>query len=733
MAKITQFQNNFKVGELDPLLRSRTDLEQYQDALESATNVVVQPQGGVRRRDGLQFIYDFGASFTQFKLIPFEYSTTDSYLLVFVNERMYVFKGGVLQTNINATGNDYLVTTGITAATLTDLNFTQAVDTLILVHEDVQPKRVVRNSDTSWTFENLAITNIPLYAFDIDTHQPQYSITPSAVTGNITLTASSVTTDSGVAQAGSSNTITLKSATNYTTDDQCNGMFIEITSGTGSGQTRHIEDYVASTKVATVDPAWDTAPNATSHYDVKAFKPAAVGEYAQVLNGFGRARYVEYESDTEMKAYVESPFFDTTAITTGNWQSEHGYENIWSSTRGWPRSAAFHEGRLYFGGSKSRPNTIWGSRVVDYFNFDTGTGLDDEGVEATINTNQLNVIVHINAGPDLQIFTTGGEFIVAQLGNEPITPSSFLVKSQSKIGSREGVPIHDLAGATLFIQRQGKALVSFQFTDTTSSYGTTPLSVLSSHLLKDPVDFGIRRATSTDETDRIYICNGTDGSMVVYSILASQDVIAPSKFDTDGEFINVAVEIDEAFVIVKRTVNGVVKYYLEKFNENLTVDSALTGGAASSVNMSHLEGKEVSIIRDGVVEPVQTVPVSPYTVTFESAATSSYQVGMNYTVEIKTMPAEPNLSSGSIQGLKKRILQVDAIVYETQNMSINGQLVAFRNYGEGVLDQAVGEYTGLKTVHGLLGYSQTGQITITQTAPLKMTVLGLEYRMSIGN
>ena len=733
MAKITQFQNNFKVGELDPLLRSRTDLEQYQDALESATNVVVQPQGGVRRRDGLQFIYDFGASFTQFKLIPFEYSTTDSYLLVFVDERMYVFKGGVLQTNINATGNDYLVTTGITAATLTDLNFTQAVDTLILVHEDVQPKRVVRNSDTSWTFENLAITNIPLYAFDLDTHQPQYSITPSAVTGNITLTASSVTTDTGTAQAGGSDTITLKAASSFSADDKCNGMFIEITSGTGSGQTRHIKDYVGATKVATVYSAWDTAPDATSAYDIKAFKPAAVGEYAQVLNGFGRARYVEYVSDTEMKCVVESPFFDTTEITADNWQSEHGYEDIWSNTRGWPRSAAFHEGRLYFGGSKSRPNTIWGSRVVDYFNFDTGTGLDDEGVEATINTNQLNVIVHINAGPDLQIFTTGGEFIVAQLGNEPITPSSFLVKSQSRIGSREGVPIHDLSGATLFIQRQGKALVSFQFTDTTSSYGTTPLSVLSSHLLKDPVDFGIRRATSTDETDRIYICNGTDGSMVVYSILASQDVIAPSRFDTDGEFINVAVEIDEAFVIVKRTVNSVVKYYLEKFDENLTVDSALTGGAASSVNMTHLEGKEVSIIRDGVVEPVQTVPASPYTITFESAATSSYQVGMNYTVEVKTMPAEPNLSSGSIQGLKKRILQVDAIVYETQNMSINGQLVAFRNYGEGVLDQAVGEYTGLKTVHGLLGYSQTGQITITQTAPLKMTVLGLEYRMSIGN
>ena len=64
----------------------------------------------------------------------------------------------------------------------------------------------------------------------------------------------------------------------------------------------------------------------------------------------------------------------------------------------------FPRGRLYFGGSKSRPNTIWGSRSIDFFNFDTGTGLDDESVEATINTNQLNSIVNIVAGADLRVF-----------------------------------------------------------------------------------------------------------------------------------------------------------------------------------------------------------------------------------------------------------------------------------------------------------------------------------------
>lgn len=731
MTRIVQYQTNFSVGELDPLLKARTDLQQYQNALEKATNVYVQPQGGIKRRDGLRFVYNFGSSFTAFKVIPFEYSTTDSYTLVFVHQRMYVFKAGVLQTNINGSGNDYATTT-VTAAMLDELNYTQAVDTLILVHEDLETQRVVRNSDTSWTIAAIPFTFIPKYAYAFDTHQPTFTITPSGIEGNITITASAATTDTGTAQAGSSNTITLKAATSFTSNDQPNGMFVTITSGTGSGQTRHVEDYVASTKVATVYPAWDTAPNATSSYKIQPFSEAAVDEYATVLNGFGRARYTEYVSDTVMKAYVDIPFFDTDPITSGNWESEHGYEPTWSATRGYPRSAAFHEGRLYFGGSKSRPNTVWGSRVIDYFNFNPGSSLDDDAVEATINTNQLNVITHLIPGPDLQIFTTGGEFVVSQAANTPITPASFLVKPQTRLGSKPGVPMDDLNGATVFVQRQGRSLVSFQFQDTTASYSTQALSVLSSHLIKVPVDLAARRATSTDETDRLFLVN-TDGTMAVYSILAAQNVIAPSEFTTDGQFICVAVELDVIYVIVKRTVNGSDNYHLERFDSTLTVDSAKSGGAAASTTMSHLQGKTVQIIRDGVVEPQQTVPASPYTITFERAATSSHQVGLAYDVVIRTMPAEPRLAQGTLLGTKKRILQVDAVVYESQNMSLNGKLVPFRNFGVGVLDSAIQEYTGTKTVSGLLGFDKTGQITISQTAPLKLTVLGLEYRMSIGD
>lgn len=730
--RVTQFQTNFSVGELDPLLRARTDLAQYQNALEQAQNVLVQPQGGIKRRDGLKFIHNFGGTFTDFKLIPFEFSVTDSYLLAFVAGRIYVFKDGVLQTNINGSGNDYLAASSITAAMLDELQYTQAVDTLILCHEDLQTKRLVRNSDTNWTLENLPLLNLPQYAYAFDTHSPNFTITPSATTGNITVTASSVTTDTGTAQAGGADTITLKAATNYTSDDQPNGMFITLTSGTGSGQTRHVEDYVASTKVLTVYPAWDTQPDNTTGYKVEAFAPSTVNEYLQVLSTFGRARYVEYVSATVMKAFVEVPFFDTSAIVAGEWESEHGYEDVWSNDRGWPRSATFHEGRLYFGGSKSRPNTIWGSRVIDYFNFDPGTGLDDESVEATINTNQLNAIVGVVAGSDLRIFSTGGEFVVVQSEDSPITPANFLIRPQTRLGTKPGVPIEDLNGASVFVQRQGKSLNAFQYGDTTRQYQVQQVSVLSSHLIKTPVDLAARRSTSTDEADRLFLVNGEDGSMAVYSILVGQQVIAPSEFITDGEFIAVAVELSDVYCIVKRTVNSATIYTLEQFDSSLTLDSAKTGGAASSVTMDHLQGETVHIVRDNVVEPTQTVPASPFTITFATAATSSYQVGLDYTVSAKTMPTEPTLSTGSVQGVKKRIVQIDALLHETKNLSLNGKQISFRNFGEDVLDTAVQPFTGLKTAHGILGYSATGQITITQTVPLPMTVLGLEYKLSVG-
>jgi hypothetical protein len=138
VARFVDFQTNFVTGELDPLLRARVDLQQYNNALAKATNVVIQPQGGLRRRPGLKHIIELPNSGTEsaangVRLINFEFSVDDSYMLCFVATRMFVIKDGVLITDINGTGNNFL-TTSITAAMLDDLCWVQSADTMVIVH-----------------------------------------------------------------------------------------------------------------------------------------------------------------------------------------------------------------------------------------------------------------------------------------------------------------------------------------------------------------------------------------------------------------------------------------------------------------------------------------------------------------------------------------------------------------------------------------------------------------------
>tara|TARA_R110000787_G_scaffold88573_1_gene187941 strand:+ start:3630 stop:6179 length:2550 start_codon:yes stop_codon:yes gene_type:complete len=848
MSRIIQIQNDFTAGEIDPKLRARTDIAQYKSALTTAKNVSIQPQGGAVRRDGTKFIaaLDAGAA-NAVRMVSFEFSVSDSYMLVFTPGKMYVFKNGAQITAINGGSDAFLTVSALTAAILPEMNWVQSADTVIVVHEDLEPITIVRGAtDADWAASTLTFSHIPKYAFTLNIDTPAFTITPSAASGNITITASSVTTDSGTAQAGSSTTITLKSATSYSSDDQCNGLSLHLTSGTGSGQHRHISDYVASTKVATVYPAFDTTPDSSTQYTVKAFGANSVDEYVVSSNGFGRARITEFVSNTVVKAFVEVPFFDTDAITSGNWELEHGFEDTWSSTRGFPRSVVFHEGRLYFGGSKQRPSTIWGSRVSDFFNFDPGEALADASVEASLDTGTFNAIVDMYAGRNLQVFTTGAEFYVPQTLDDPITPTNLIVKLQTAFGMKPGLRVQNVDGATLFIQRQGKALQEFVFSDAVQAYTSAKISLLSSHLLKTPEEMVVRVATGTDEGDRLMLVNGADGSIACYTLLRSQNVIAPTEWTTDGSFLNIGVDVDDIYVVTNRTLPanvtstvtvtdyaniavgtkltfakndgtvitlqfeaaggsspsspsgnthfvranesnnttadniytalnavsgltvanpaanvvsivrdvvglnnttvtttdatrlavtnfvGTEVYYVEVFDADALLDCSKTGGAASSVAMAHLEAEPVQIIRDGVVEPTQTVGASPYTITFASAATTSYQVGLNFTPEMKTLPVEPNLSSGSLKGFKKRIFEVNAELFETQSLLVNGSLIPFRSFGPDVLGSSVQPYTGIKTINGMLGYTYDGQITLTQNVPLKMTVLGIEYKISAG-
>tara|TARA_Y100001937_G_scaffold101064_1_gene138546 strand:- start:180 stop:2213 length:2034 start_codon:yes stop_codon:yes gene_type:complete len=676
VSRITQYQSSFTVGEIDPLLFGRVDLQQYPSALEKAQNVVILPQGGFERRPGLRFMMDItshlGGSFTTLdgiRLVPFEFSTTQSFMLVFVknttsNTRMFVFANAQQITDINGSGNDYLEC-ALGDVDLDRLYFTQSADTLILVHEDMSPKSIVRGANNaSWTFATISLT-VPKHAFSTSKSNPSATITPDAVDGTV-----------------------------------------KITAGSSIFTSSHVDQFI------------------------------------NVLNGFGRARIIERESGTVVKAITEIPFFEKdVAIASGAWELEEGYEDVFSSTRGFPRTCTFHEGRLFFGGSKSLPNSLFGSKVDNFFNFKPSEAFDDDALFVTISTDSVNAITAMRSGRDLQIFTQDAEFFVPQATLDPITPSNIVIKNATRRGSKEGIKPVSAEGGTLFIQREGKALREFLFSDVDLNYNANNVSLLASHLLKSPRSMALRVATNTDDGDLLLITNDTDGSMAVFSILRSQNVVAPSEFITDGKFLDVAVDITDIYVATERTINSSTKRYIELFDDQRTTDAniqyfsgatspdqSLPGNTTCS-NLSHLEGATVDVVRDNFVLTDKTV--SSGAITIDEAPSSFVEVGLSYSVEVKTLPAEPKLSSGVVVSRKKRILEASPVLDRTQNIAINGFEVPLETLPQ-TLGSAPNTFTGRKRVAPLLGYSDTAQISFTMTQPLFATVLSVEYKLTTG-
>lgn len=733
MARFTNIMTNFSTGELDPLLRSRVDLDQYNNALAKATNVLIQPQGGLRRRPGTKHILELPNSSTPsagngVRLVAFQFSVNDSYMLCFTHQRMYVIKNGAVVPNINGSGNNYLAVSSLTSDMVDDMCWTQSADTLIVVHPDLQPLRITRTSDSAWTATAITFDSIPKYSFDLRIFDPVATITPSAVSGNISITASSYTSDTGSLQAATTTSVTLKSAAS-STDDIFVGMCVVMTSGAQSGKARKITDYNGTTKVATTFPAWDTTPLAGDNYKVAPFASESVNQYINAKPQ-GRVRITEYVSDTEVKGITEYPFFDTSARTTGNWNVECFYEDVWSAARGWPRTVTFHEGRLYFGGSKSRPSTIWGSKIGLFFEFQPTESLDDDAVEATLDTNDLNVITDIISARDFQVFTTGGEFFVPQSGTDPITPLTFTFKNVSRNGIKPGTRVQSVESGSVYIQRQGKSLNEFVFTDTQATYVTQRISLLSGHLMKNPQRVALRKASNTEEADLLLMTNTDDGSMAVFSMMRAQSITSPSEFTTDGEFIDVGVDVNTIYTVTKRVFNGTTRYFVEMFGFEYFTDCAFVGANASGASgLPHI-GESLNVICDGVPQSNETVSAGG-AVTFDRASVTSYEVGLPITVYVKTMPVELRLQTGSRLSLKKRIVEINAVVNDTQHLVINNQPVAFRLFDNPMLNLPEPEFTGIKRVNGVLGYSREQAIEVSQNLPLKMNLLGLDYRVAV--
>lgn len=242
------------------------------------------------------------------------------------------------------------------------------------------------------------------------------------------------------------------------------------------------------------------------------------------------------------------------------------YECVFSDKRGWPACVSFHQNRLIFAGTPSAPNGIWMSKIGDYYNFDTGTGLDDDAIYTSLLAAQHHQICTVVSSDKLQILTSLGEWAIS---SSPLTPSSVSIKQHTSVGSNADIylPPQQIEGSTVFVAKSGKDIRELDLDALGEKYNATDLCALSKHLMNNPISMAY-----SQQKHRLFIVMA-NGIMAVLNKYSGTDISAWGTYTTDGKFQYVCVFDDIVYVIVNR--NGT--YSLEKFDDTCLSDAGTYG------------------------------------------------------------------------------------------------------------------------------------------------------------
>lgn len=404
-----------------------------------------------------------------------------------------------------------------------------------------------------------------------------------------------------------------------------------------------------------------------------------------------------------------------------------GSEPVWSATRGWPRTVCLHQGRLYFGGSKARPQTIWGSKANEYFDFYAAATdpLDDEAVEATLDSDEVNDIRGLISNRGLVILTGGTPWVVE--GSASVTPGSFLPAQYAKIPAAAVRPIV-VDGNVVFAsaaddQRVRQSVYELAWDDGSQTYVAQDLALRCPELIQRPVDLAARYGNDGAAASQLYAVQG-DGSVAVLTPNRMENITAWSRWQTDGQFLRCAVVGNTPYFLVRRTIAGTPRYFIERLDSAYRTDCAVRRTAASPTTIwpvSHLNGAEVRIIAAGHLQPPVTVSAN-LAVAAETATEA--EIGLTYGWALQPMPLEAQLSDGTLIGHRYRPIRTVVRLQDTSELWVDGRRQSFRTIGDGLLDQTLPTFTGLHSVR-LLGWQTAYAPLLQGFDPLPATILSI--------
>lgn len=734
MPRAHQLKTNFVAGEFDPLLLSRSDIRHYYNAGERVRNAIVIPQGGVSIRPGSKFLWEVpaipsvdGGGRSNVRLIEFKFNTEQTYLIALHHKMITVFRNdAVVATLVSPYSSDDLAASETAGGDLitSGVYWTQSKDTVLLFHENYPTKELKRDgSHSNWLLTDYELKNVPRYDFGATYTDPD-----EVGVNEVQEIEFPAPGSQGNWTEGDTFALILEDEQSenirFSTDAETMRVRIRDalrempnTSGGGIDVARSANTVIPNP----LDP-----PSPSSLTTDATFRVTFTDDDGE--RPWGSIYYMTISAE-------QVPTIDILITTKGQYPGEV----VFSETRGYPRCGAFFQGRLWVAGTRSLPHWVWASRPGAPEDFNSDLFKDDYGIAVPADADDVPAFTAIHAGRHLQFFSRSGEFYVPVSDRSAITPGNVALRRTTSRGCKPGLRVVEVDGATHFIQRRGGALREMIFAEAEQAYQANNISLLSPHLMRDPVDFALRRSTSTTDADYEFMVN-SDGTMTVFCTLRTQEVNAMTLWKTAGSYRAVGVVLEEVYFAVDRQIGGVDRTFIEKMDSDLTVDCGLTGGAGSTGTVAHLPETEIEHLLDGIIQQAVTSSAAGV-VTFSRDAATDWQAGLRFAVPdddypdliwlVKTLPIEVELPDGASLGRKRRVVNVSMRLHNTSAMSMNEKPVAFQQFGENLLDQKVTPFTGVKQIRGLLGWDYDGSVVLGSDKSLKGTILGLSYAVSI--
>lgn len=416
------------------------------------------------------------------------------------------------------------------------------------------------------------------------------------------------------------------------------------------------------------------------------FETTDVGRLVRIDNpaanvAWGWGIIVARTSSTVVTVHVKKAFATTNADT--RWKL-----GSWSGTTGYPQTASFFEQRLYAAATQDEPQTLWASQTDDFENMKPDNDDDvvaaDDAFSRTLSADSVNAINWISAGEDtISIGTQGGEWVPSSTG-EVLTALDISVRRQTAHGSAKIQPVR-VGNTVLFVQRALRKIREFGSTPDSQGiirFQAPDMTRLAEHITRGNI---IEMAYAQEPESIVWSVRG-DGQGLSMTIRREEDVVGWGRHKFGGVFgsgdavvesaaiihgndgsgqIENSENRNEVWFIIKRTINGSTKRYIEFLERDFETgddqrmayysDSLVTynGVATTTITgLSHLEGQTVKIWADGA--KVDDKTVSGGQITLDTAA-SIVQVGLGYKHKLKTLKISAGNPVGTPLGKIKRI------------------------------------------------------------------------------